>query len=414
MILTQDCRRETLCQLPVICRARNPDGSYDRWRAIQFVGFHTENQERNDRVCLSAGRRFLVRAWLGGMGNIDEFRDRIAERRKELGDQPEFRQEGEGISRLERAQQLRLEQGGEPNPGTEQSVDRSQKSGDWAAKSVKFLVKRSIQDLPAPPSILTRILRETENEDTTATDLERLISSDQALAARVLKVVNSAYYGLSGQVSSLSQAVVILGVHQIRNLALSITSLSMIKSATGRQRDLQRRFWLHAIGTAIGAQIVGKRKNIGARCLDSAYVGGLLHDIGRLFLFTNFTETHLEIAHRAEREGRVLRDLETEVFGQSHEEIGAELARMWNFPTALVEVMEHHHGPFDAASDPRLLCVNVADATSENVFEGTPVDATLDPYAKEWSGLTEEEFAQLGQLVKQQVEACESVFLQAA
>lgn len=298
----------------------------------------------------------------------------------------------------------------EPNAKEEPNTE----SVDWGSHSIKFLVKRSIQDLPAPPAILTRILRETENTDSSAADLERLISTDQALAARVLKVVNSAYYGLSGKVSSLSQAVVILGIQQIRNLALSITSLSMIKASTSRQRELQRRFWLHALGTAFGAQAIGKRRHIGARCVETLYVTGLLHDIGRLFLFTNFTETHIEAAARAKKEGRPLRDIEHEIFGICHAEIGGELGRLWNFPPSIIEGLELHHGPFNADSDPRLLALNVADAIAEWIYEDCEVEATLDPFAQEWAGIDSVQLEALGELIRAQVQACDSAYFQMA
>src|SRR5436190_6608594 len=115
---------------------------------------------------------------------------------------------------------------------------------------VKKSIEKSVQDLPALPSVVTRILRETESPDACAQNIERMISAEQALASKVLRVVNSAYYGLSGQVTSLSQAIVILGLQQVRNLVLSVSAISSIKPRTPRQQETMKMFWQHSFGTA--------------------------------------------------------------------------------------------------------------------------------------------------------------------
>src|SRR5215207_6784467 len=94
---------------------------------------------------------------------------------------------------------------------------------------VRTSIEKSVQDLPALPTVVMRILKETESTDTCAQTIERMLGSEQALASKVLRVVNSAYYGLSGQVTSLSQAVMILGMPQVRNLVLSVSAVSVMK-----------------------------------------------------------------------------------------------------------------------------------------------------------------------------------------
>src|ERR1700712_3732037 len=114
---------------------------------------------------------------------------------------------------------------------------------------VRRQIARALQDLPALPSVVGKVLSETENPNATAASIEKMISSDQVLASKVLRVVNSAYYGLSGQVTSLGQAIVILGMQQIRNLVLSVCALSQVKPTTPRQHEVLKQFWLHSFGT---------------------------------------------------------------------------------------------------------------------------------------------------------------------
>lgn len=285
---------------------------------------------------------------------------------------------------------------------------------EWRSHSVRFLVRRSIQDLPAPPAVLMRILHCSEQENTSAADLEKMIATDQALSAKVLRVVNSAYYGLSGRVSSLSQAIVIVGMQQVRNLALSIASLSMIKATTSRQRALHQLFWRQSLGAAMGAQDLARKRSVPAKALEEVYVGGLLHDVGRLFLFTNFTDTHLEVADRAAREGRLLQDVEYETFGVTHMEVGEELATNWNFPPHLTACIAGHHGPFDASTPPALLAIYLADLAAQLAFEDKGVPLPIEPVATQWSGIDDAGFADFASLIKEKVEACEGIVMSEA
>lgn len=303
-----------------------------------------------------------------------------------------------------------------PSDAPQQATDVTEEQDlqEWKSHSVRFLVRRSIQDLPAPPAVLMRILHCSEQEDASAAELEKMIATDQALSAKVLRVVNSAYYGLSGRVSSLSQAIVIVGMQQVRNLALSIASLSMIKATTSRQRALHQRFWRQSLGSAIGAQELARKKQMPAKAIEEAYVGGLLHDIGRLFLFTNFTDTHLDVASRAECDGRPLHEVELETFGVTHMEVGEELALNWNFPPHLTACIRDHHGPFDAATAPGLLAIHLADLAAELAFEEQPPSTHMDPAAAHWADFDDESLAKFAQVVKEKVEACEGVVMSEA
>src|SRR5579862_2853858 len=145
------------------------------------------------------------------------------------------------------------------------------------AQFIQRSIQKTLRELPALPDAVLRVVEETNKQDPSAQQIERFVSSDQALASKVLRVVNSAYYGLSGQVTSLSQSIMILGIQQVRNLVLSVGAISMFEVKGPRQQDTLRRFWLHAFSCAAAAQIIATAKKLDRNSQETVFVGGLLH-----------------------------------------------------------------------------------------------------------------------------------------
>lgn len=262
---------------------------------------------------------------------------------------------------------------------------------------------QAVQDLPPLPAMITKILEETQKEDVSAATLERLLASDQALAVKTLRVVNSAYYGLEGQVSSLSQAVVILGIQQLRNLVLSVSAIGMLKAKNPRQQQLQRDFWLHAIATASTAQIIAEKKRFGASTTELIFVGGLLHDLGRLFLYMNFSDQYQNVERESERSGRSLIVQEEASLGVRHTDVGSALGSLWKFPTELVRYMSEHEGPFNDASDIGVMAVHVGDKLARHALTEGQAATELDPFASEWLGFGEDETNALSETIGQRL-----------
>lgn len=278
---------------------------------------------------------------------------------------------------------------------------------DPQLQQIRARIARAIQELPALPNVVMRVLRETQNETISATHLEKLIGTDQAIASKALRIVNSAYYGMSKQVDTLSQAVVILGIQQLRNLVLSLSAMSMIKAQTPAQREMHRKFWTHSLATAIGAQQLTRHKRLNVTEQEFSYVAGLLHDVGRLFLFTNFTETYLEIERLVES-GHTLRNAEIEALGLTHAQVGQVLAHVWKFPERLSEVMVNHEGPFNADSCQVTMAVHAAHVLALQPGNATEAPEGLDPYVAEWLALTQEDWATLRADIHQKLVAYEA------
>jgi putative nucleotidyltransferase with HDIG domain len=277
---------------------------------------------------------------------------------------------------------------------------------------VKSSIEKSVQDLPALPGVVARILKETESPDACAATIERMLSSEQALASKVLRVVNSAYYGLSGQVTSLSQAIVILGLQQIRNLVLSVSAFSAIKPRTPRQQETMRIFWLHSFGTAAATQTIAQKKRFAIQDAETAFVGGLLHDIGRLFLFSNFTQTYDQVLRYAEQKRMPVENAERRLLGLDHGEIGAQMGEHWKLPKTLVKLIGDHEVPSADEVDPLLYAINVGDWITKNLyFDLDRVDVVPPPdFVMQWLSLTPEEIDALRDETNAKVEDAQQMF----
>lgn len=273
-------------------------------------------------------------------------------------------------------------------------------------------LEKSLRDLPALPGIVTQVLQETQSPDVSAQKIEKLLSSDQALASKVLRVVNSAYYGLSGQITSLSQAIMILGMPQVRNLVLSVSAISTMKPKTPRQEETLKCFWLHAFGTANATQSIARAKRLNVGDSETMLLGGLLHDVGRLFLYSTFSQTYDQVLKYAADHQITPIEAEKRLLQMSHSEIGGVMARNWNLPESLTQLIESHEGPFTPETPSTILAVHVGDTVTKHLYElpEGAVPETLDPAAETWLGYSPEEFEELRRETAGRIEEAANLF----
>jgi len=193
-----------------------------------------------------------------------------------------------------------------------------------------------ISGLPTLSGVVTQLCAMVESPDVSAAVIGKLIASDQVLAARILKLVNSAFYGFPGRISSISQAFVLLGFNVVKGLAVSASVFDMMK---GHLEEL----WRHSLACSIVAgQIARKLEEPDA---EEIAVAGLLHDIGKVALWTKFPLEMANIMDDVKNKGSKLLELEDERFGITHPEIGEILVTQWNLPENLVEPITCHHKP---------------------------------------------------------------------
>lgn len=262
---------------------------------------------------------------------------------------------------------------------------------------IRDALGRATQELPPLPSVIVRTLQLTENSDaSTISEIEKLIRSDQAVSSKLLRVVNSAYFGLSGQVSSIGQAVVILGYAQVRNLVLSVSMMNQFSAIGPKAKDAQTRLWEHAFGTASAAQLIAKKMKLDAKDQELCFVGGLMSNIGSLFMLAALQRSYLSIWEEAENTQAWLSDVEALRLGTTHAEVGKELLTKWKLPEQLILMMGRQDGPFGGDPVGSLYAVHAGKRIARAAMMGVS-DTTdccgVDPDVANWLGWTPEEYA---------------------
>ncbi len=255
---------------------------------------------------------------------------------------------------------------------------------------------RQVRELPALPETVLRVMQITEDPKAGIADAAKFLVSDQALAARVLKLANSAFYGSSRRIGTVSDAVVILGMRTTRNLVMAASCEALLEGEAagyGLPRGVLLR---HSLVCASAAQALAKRAKY--RGLEEAFVAGLLHDIGKVvmnaFQRNDFGEVLAKVSG-----GMTYAEAEQVVFGFDHAEAGGRLLERWNLPLSLVSAVRHHHSPLQAPGDSPLPClVHAADAVCLTLGIGLGLGSrtdTLQTEALSALGLTAEDFEEV-------------------
>lgn len=212
------------------------------------------------------------------------------------------------------------------------------------AVSIDELLSRGT--LPAFPAFLMRLLQHVDDPSIDIDQLAEYVRCDPGLAARVLRVANSSFYGLTAQVGSIKEAIYLIGTANLRSLALAAGMMQVLPRPAGSGFDYSR-FWKHALGTAFCAQAIAQRTD---RDDGSAFTAGLLHDIGQLVLAICSPEIYRQFVDPGAHEGFDL-DSERSVLGFDHGRVGYELARRWRLPAEIQTAILRHHCPDEPPHD---------------------------------------------------------------
>lgn len=192
-------------------------------------------------------------------------------------------------------------------------------------------------DIPAVPMVAVKVLRLIDEPKTTIDDLQRAIMADQALATRVLKMANSAFYGVRHNVDTISEAISIMGFNTIRNLTLAVATREVYK----RFGLIEQKLWEHSLGVSIAAGIIASM--IPSVKNEEAVVAGLLHDVGKVIMNNAEPERFALLTQRVYEERLTYNEIEEGIFGFTHAEAGRILAEKWGFPEVLCDVIGYHH-----------------------------------------------------------------------
>ncbi|MBF0154225.1 MAG: HDOD domain-containing protein [Magnetococcales bacterium] len=249
--------------------------------------------------------------------------------------------------------------------------------GELHQKLVKMVDK-----MPAFPRSVHRVLQLTSDLNYSHKELIRIINHDPVMTLKVLKMVNSAYFGLPDQVASISQAVVSLSMNTIKNIALSVAARGMLPQLDHGGLHTGQ-FLLHAVGVGTVARLLARRLDLSNREVTECFVAGLLHDFGKL-LFSQFMPGEFQEALISARvEGIPLHQAEKKWIGADHTEVASLLGEKWHLPSGLVTAIRCHHDPHDTAPDsPILHCVQAANSITKLLQfgdAGNPRPAPFSP-----------------------------------
>lgn len=209
---------------------------------------------------------------------------------------------------------------------------------DIEKEKVKRKIK-SIKSLPTLPAVAQKISRMVEDDKTSATQLGDIISTDPAISGRVLRLVNSSFYGFPGRISSVSNAIVLLGFDVVKSLIISVSVYDMMeKGVVG--------LWEHSLGCAIASRFIAKR--VKGCEPEEVSVAGLLHDIGKVVVSIQMQESYEKMKTAIHEERKSFIDAEKDILDLTHPEIGGWLAEAWNLPVSLFEPIAYHHHPLRA------------------------------------------------------------------
>ena len=234
---------------------------------------------------------------------------------------------------------------------------------------------KKVTTIATLPEITAQIVATVEDPKSSASKLHKLISHDPALITRILKVVNSAFYGLPGQIGSIERAIVLLGLNAVKNIAVAASLGQLFRGVKLCEGFTARDLWTHCVAVGIAARDLAKQMKVPLG--DEAFLAGMIHDIGILVELQVFPERLREVCDAVQATGESFVEAERRIMGMDHQQLGAALAQQWKFPRSCQLVAGYHHQPTALADDNRLLVTLVcaADTICAQGGHGFPLTA---------------------------------------
>jgi len=229
-------------------------------------------------------------------------------------------------------------------------------------ESIKRIVSQT-ETLPSLPEVYTDVISELQSSDPSVQKVGEIISTDLAMTAKILQVVNSAFFGLVRKINNPKEAVMLLGTETIKALVLSVKIFSQFNQKKFAWFNFDELF-NHSMSVSMFAQTISRQEHLDPALVNNSLMAGMFHDLGKLILVTNFQEPYQKILTEAGKTRQNLWDLEIERFGTSHAEIGAYLMGLWGLEYPVIEAIAFHHRPGKSLSNSTglLTAVHFGDA----------------------------------------------------
>ena len=260
-----------------------------------------------------------------------------------------------------------------------------------------------ISHIATLPEVTLKVIQLVEDPNSTAQDLNHVISNDPALGARILKVVNSSFYGLPGQIGTINRAIMLLGHNGLKNVAIAASLTKLFRGGQICQSLTARNLWAHSIAVASGSKILAERIKLGLP--DKAFLAGLIHDLGIMVEMQVHRPQLIEVIEKLDNaKDLTFRQAELDVLGATHEQFGSALCRMWKFPANFANVTGYHHRPLELDERSRTLTalIHIADimaAKLEIGYTRTVEVKQVDPDLLDQLKLTQETIDEITQQI---------------
>jgi len=233
------------------------------------------------------------------------------------------------------------------------------------------------RDLPAMPQVAGKVLELSSDPNTSAAQLQQVIADDQAMAARILKIANSAMYSCSRKIKTLTEAIVMLGFNSIRSLVVTSAARNLYQTSGTRSGLKERLLWEHSIGCAFACRKIAQQRH--PALAEEAFLAGLMHDIGKLVLNLQVPEKFDEIVQIVYNEGRCFHETERALLDFDHTHVGSLLVNKWKLSPVLEDViLEHHNEEVFTEDRPLLLYLDLANRICRKAGVGFTDEPDLD------------------------------------
>jgi len=302
------------------------------------------------------------------------------------------------------------------NPSTD-AANEAAAAAETPTLPPEQIVQSAIQEIShiaTLPEVTMKIIKLVEDPDSTAQDLNKVISNDPALGARILKVVNSAFYGLPGQIGSINRAIVLLGLNAVKNIAIAASLAKLFRGGKIAENFDARDLWSNAIASATATRLLAQKVSLGLP--DEAFLAGLIHDLGIMVEIQAKRAQFVQVLERVAADPSItFRDAETEIIGANHEQFGQALCKLWKFPVNFQYVTGFHHRPMELSDNHRALTglVYVADLITKNLGIGFTMGTEqneIDPALLEELNLTNATIEEVTAQLPEAIDEAKAIF----
>lgn len=257
-----------------------------------------------------------------------------------------------------------------------------------ASPKLRTIVSR-MTSLPSLPSMYSKLVESLDNSEISSRELGEIIAQDVGMTAKILQLANSAFFGLYRYIANPSEAAVYLGIDTIRALTLSTSVFSAFQH-TGVTQLFIAQLQRHSMTTGTGAAAIAKAEKLPKKGCDSSLIGGFLHDVGKLILAANYPKEYEDVLTASQAQGLSCHEMELQIFGATHAEIGGYLLWLWGLPDAVCNAVAFHHKPAESSSTALTAAgiIHVADAL-EHELSASACQVAIDMNYLTALGLTE-------------------------